>query len=554
MPSSAEPVVDLDHERAELGRARAAVAERLDRLATISGGGADALADEYIDSVVAGSIARLQQELVVFGRIDDDRPWRVGLYGIDRQGEQLVIDWRAPFAGGFYRARFDEPMGLERRVTYVGSIDDLFVEDFASGEVLGSSPLLGELARSRGTEMRTAVATLQSEQDELVRLDPTETLVLRGGPGTGKTVVGLHRAAWLVYNDTRLTAGRILVIGPSDRFLRYVAAVLPTLGEARILQTTFERLLGPMTAAGNDERWLPALDRFEATLLAPGPLRVGLTRVSEDEVRELLARVAERSLPLRDRRRVFVDLLANRHGVRPGDVSKAAADVWPPVTTAQVLRRFRNRTVLRDLGVPEDLVEAWLVDPDDGALADEVRARVEGVPATYGHVIVDEAQDLSLLQLRAVQRRSRGVSLVGDDAQRSTPHGLGLRDAARRLGVAPVEMATAYRMSAEIADWLNDHAAAHGIDAVELVGIRPTGVAVHELVAEPGRDDPTATVAAAADDLRARWSNVATITAADTWSHKGVEYDAVVVDSAGMDPAQVYLAASRAAHELVVVV
>ena len=112
MPSSAEPVVDLDHERAELGRARAAVAERLARLATISGGGADALADEYIDSFVAGSIARLQQELVVFGRIDDDRPWRVGLYGIDRQGEQLVIDWRAPFAGGFYRARFDEPMGL----------------------------------------------------------------------------------------------------------------------------------------------------------------------------------------------------------------------------------------------------------------------------------------------------------------------------------------------------------------------------------------------------------------------------------------------------------
>ena len=103
----------------------------------------------------------------------------------------------------------------------------------------------GELARSRGTEMRAAVATLQSEQDKLVRLDPRAKLVLRGGPGTGKTVVGLHRAAWLVYNDTRLTAGKILVIGPSDRFLRFVAAVLPTLGEARISQTTFDRLLGP---------------------------------------------------------------------------------------------------------------------------------------------------------------------------------------------------------------------------------------------------------------------------------------------------------------------
>ena len=111
--------------------------------------------------------------------------------------------------------------------------------------------------------MRTAVATLQSEQDELVRLDPNAKLVLRGGPGTGKTVVALHRAAWLVYNDTRLTAGRILVIGPSDKFLRFVAAVLPTLGEARITQTTFDRLLGPSCAAGSDERWLEVLDRFE---------------------------------------------------------------------------------------------------------------------------------------------------------------------------------------------------------------------------------------------------------------------------------------------------
>lgn len=81
---------------------------------------------------------------------------------------------------------------------------------------------------------------------------------------------------------------------------------------------------------------------------------------------------------------------------------------------------------------------------------------------TYGHVIVDEAQDLSLLQLRAVQRRSRGLTFVGDDAQRSNPLGLGLRGIARRLGKSPAEMATAYRMSAEIADWLNDHASRDG--------------------------------------------------------------------------------------------
>lgn len=539
-------VVDLDAERRALDDALGAVQAKLAQLAGIAGGGADALADEYIDAVVRGTIEKLQHELVVFGRIDDDQPWRVGLYGIDRGGEQLVIDWRAPFAERFYQARFDDPQGLDRRVTYVGSIVDLFVEDFASGVVSGTSPLLGELSRSRGREMRAAVATLQSEQDELVRLDPTARLVLRGGPGTGKTVVALHRAAWLVYNDTRLTAGRILVVGPSDRFLRFVAAVLPTLGESRITQTTFDRLLGPSGAAGGDERWLAALDRFDAGLVRPGPLKVGLVRIREEEVAELAERVSQRALPWRDRRRVFVELLAARHGLRPGDVSREAKGVWPPWTTAQLLRKLRSRPFLAELGVDEDLVAAWLAEDGDGALADEVRARIEGVPTTYGHVIVDEAQDLTLLQLRAVQRRSTGLSLVGDDAQRSRPHALGLREAARRLDVEAVEMATAYRMSAEIADWLNAHAEATGVDAVRLVGIRPTGVPVAEV---PAAADP----AALAAGLSARWPNVATITAEDAWGHKGVEYDGVVVDARGMGAAELYLAASRAAHELVVV-
>jgi DNA helicase IV len=542
--------VDLAHEREALAAARRAVEHKLAKLAGVaelSSTGADALADEYISAVVAGAINQLQQELVVFGRIDDEQAWRVGLYGIDSGGEQLVVDWRAPFAEGFYQARMDDPRGLARRVSYVGCIDDLFVEDFGSGEVSGSSPLLAELSRSRGTEMRTAVATLQAEQDELVRRPPTDRLVLRGGPGTGKTVVGLHRAAWLVYNDTRVTADRILVLGPSDRFLRFVSTVLPTLGEARVRQTTFDRLLGrSRTTAdepGWDEAWLAALDRLDAGLVRPAELRLGGRIIPEAVVTELADRLTARSLPWRDRRKVFVSRLAARYELKAGEVSRATADIWPPVTTTQIHRRLRNRRALAELGLDRDHIDAWLAAPEDGALTDEVRARVEGVPARYAHVIVDEAQDLTLLQLRAVMRRADGVTLVGDDAQHSHPAGIGLRRAAELLDTELDSMATAYRMSAEIAEWLNAHAAAAGIDAVPLVGIRPTGRPVRTA------GDPTRTHA----ELARRWENVALISAGRVWEHKGIEYDGVVVDTSGMTPHEVYLAASRAAHELVIV-
>jgi DNA helicase IV len=194
------------------------------------------------------------------------------------------------------------------------------------------------------------------------------------------------------------------------------------------------------------------------------------------------------------------------------------------------------------LGADVDLVRAWLAADGDGALHDEVRTRFDGVPARYSHIIVDEAQDLSLLQLRAVMRRSDGFTLVGDDAQRSNPSGIGLERAAGLLDAPLEEMCTAYRMSAEIADWLNEHAVANGIDAVELIGIRPTGRPVRTASSVDG----------AAEQLRSRWPNVAVITAGEVWDHKGVEYDGVVVDRRGMSPAEVYLAASRAAHELAI--
>ena len=505
----------------------------------------DPYIQEGIDSMFEGAVQTLRKDLVVFGRIDDDRPWRVGLYGVDDFGDQLVIDWRARFAEKFYQATFDEPLGLMRRVSYVGCIDDLFVEDFASGEVAGTSPLLTALSKTRGSTMRAAVATLQSEQDRLVRLDPRERLVLRGGPGTGKTVVGLHRAAWLVYNDRRITSSQMLVLGPSERYLRFVAAVLPTLGEAMVKQTTFATLLGPSCEAGSDERWLDVLDALEASMLRPADVKIGKRVIPADEVAELIDRYSSRNLPWRDRRTPFVNEiykrmhdLADREPITRAQVSDAVKPVWPPCTVKQAWSKIRSKRTLDQLGVDSALTAAWLQAEGDGALHDEVRARFDGVPAKYSHVIVDEAQDLSLLQLRAVMRRSEGFTLVGDDAQRSNPSGIGLDRVAALLESPIAVLDTAYRMSAEIAEWLNRHAAANGIKAVDLVGIRPTGTPVG-----------TATE----DELRERWPNVAVITAGEVWDHKGVEYDAVLVETAGMTPSEIYLAASRAAHELAVV-
>ena len=254
----------------------------------------------------------------------------------------------------------------------------------------------------------------------------------------------------------------------------------------------------------------------------------------------MIDEVTALNLPWREKRSVLTGRLASMTGRTRGEASKALAGAFPAMTTNKAMAQLRRRPVLEGIGLSSDLIDAWLDTDADGLLEDEVRARFEGVPAKYGHVIVDEAQDMSLLQLRAVRRRSRGITLVGDDAQKSSPWGLGLTRCAAELGIETAELTTAYRMSAEIAGWLNEHAERHGIAAVRLEGIRPNGIAV-ATVGDADREART---------LRERWSTVAVIGADDVWEHKGVEYDAVVVKAGAMDPAQIYLAASRAAHQL----
>ena len=137
--------VELAEEQRALEDARQAAADKLLSLQTIELMAADELSQEYMEAVVRGAVEKLSRELTVFGRIDDDEIWRVGIYGVQKDHVPIVIDWRAPFAKAFYQARFEEPHGLDRRVSYVGSIDELFIEEFTTGQVSGSSPLMAEL-------------------------------------------------------------------------------------------------------------------------------------------------------------------------------------------------------------------------------------------------------------------------------------------------------------------------------------------------------------------------------------------------------------------------
>src|SRR4029077_6717296 len=170
----------------------------------------------------------------------------------EADGTPVVIDWRAGVATPFYRATLADPFGLagRRRLVFrAGELTAGFEEDFSDPDSLAGSggvpdPLLAELGRARTGQMRDIVATIQAEQDAIIRAPIETCLVVQGGPGTGKTAVGLHRAAFLLY-EHRVRLGRegVLVVGPNPVFLRYISQVLPSLGETSATQTTVDGLL-----------------------------------------------------------------------------------------------------------------------------------------------------------------------------------------------------------------------------------------------------------------------------------------------------------------------
>ncbi|MDC5697090.1 AAA family ATPase [Intrasporangium calvum] len=250
------------------------------------------------------SMLDTQYEGLVFGRLDIDHDLKpdlgraatsadrevryIGRLGVrDDDYEPLVIDWRAPAASPFYRATPVEPMGVIRRrvlrskgARVIGVEDDLMVPEAPDDlVVVGDGALMAALTRSRGERMRDIVATIQAHQDEAIRASARGVTEITGGPGTGKTVVALHRAAYLLYSERRrFESGGILVVGPSGAYTAYIERVLPSLGEESVTL----RALGDVVDAVDTER----LDSPEVARIK------GSTRI-----RTLLANAARGRVP-----------------------------------------------------------------------------------------------------------------------------------------------------------------------------------------------------------------------------------------------------------------
>jgi DNA helicase IV len=385
-----------------------------------------------------------EHEGLVFGRLDrtDGEIRYIGRIGVrDANYEPLVIDWRAPAAEPFYRATPANPMHVVRRRVLrcrgdrvVGIEDDLLDGDAADADlvVIGEGALLAALTRARGHTMRDIVATIQTEQDEAIRAPWQGFTMISGGPGTGKTVVGLHRAAYLLYsNRRRFESGGVLVVGPSRIFLNYIERVLPSLGEesvtlrsigavaSDVVPITGDRMDSTAVAAVKGSlRMVPILRRLvhEPPQSVPLELRVWwhghVLVLPPDALARLRTDVLAHHRYNQGREAAERALLGALWRLRPAEeeiereefdeqVSGSAPFQmfcnawWPAVSAVEALRRLADPTLLRKLSAPIlSPVECALVSSSyqpangdaldwtaaDGALLDELANLLGPVP------------------------------------------------------------------------------------------------------------------------------------------------------------------------------
>ncbi|MFE2294127.1 HelD family protein [Streptomyces sp. NPDC059452] len=476
----------------------------------------------------------------------------------DPSAPPLVIDWRAPVARAFYQASARDPHGLAVRRRFGWSaagrggtpdLTGLEDEHLGRGEARESGILAGEIERPRIGPMRDIAATIQPEQDELVRADVTTSLCVQGAPGTGKTAVGLHRAAYLLYTcPQRVQRGGMLILGPNRAFLSYISEVLPALGETGVRQSTLDEEIARHPVGAEDSDAAAALkhdirmagvlrralyahvraDRVRPLALPDGSYR---WRVSADEVERIVRDVRAEEPPYAvGRERVRTRIVRS--------VQQQAERRAGPRTPAWVRKVSRARPLTALLDAlwptvrPERILAGLLTDPDtlaaaadgvlepdeqkallrpgpprsarsarwsaaDLVLLDELAGLIER-PVSYGHVVVDEAQDLSPMQCRAIARRSPSGSLtvLGDLAQGTTPWAA--RDWARFLAhlgkpdAVTTPLTAGLRVPgavAELANRLLDHL---DVDVPPARSLRRDG----EARIEATRDTAAATVAA----------------------------------------------------------
>ena len=475
---------ELTEERNHLAQARAELARMRERTLALEVQGGDAVSSERLAETLWRRARSLEDDpttALFFGRVDldTDERWYIGRRHVtDDHGDPLVIDWRAPVSTTFYRASHTEPMGvrLRRRFGYdhgsITAMEDEHLLD--SGEPEARSQILAsEIERPRVGPMRDIVATIQPEQDALVRVDATTTVCIQGAPGTGKTAVGLHRAAWLLYAyRQRLGRSGVLVIGPNEAFLEHIGAVLPTLGEVEVRHTSIEALTASVPVRGVDDTevarlkgdarmaqvlhravWSHLVPPTEAMVVPRGARR---WRVAAYDIaplvdglagREIRYDAARQLLPQRLSHAVLVKMEAL--GEYPDDrvqdaiarsapVKAYAASLWPKVDARALLHRLLSdpeALAAASSGVLSEQEQRLLLweKPSraagsakwslaDAVLLDELTDLLNRTPS-LGHVVLDEAQDLSPMQLRAVGRRcSTGAATVlGDIAQGTTP-------------------------------------------------------------------------------------------------------------------------------------
>lgn len=407
----------------------------------------------------------------------------------DAGGDPVVIDWRAPVSTPFYRASSVEPMGVHRRRRFgvdhgrITAYEDEILDQAITPDSADTAPAAGrsqilaaEIERPRVGPMRDIVATIQPEQDEIVRAELGRTICVQGAPGTGKTAVGLHRIAWLLYSyRDRLARQGVLVIGPNRAFLDHIGAVLPALGEVQVRHTTAADLLGEQTGAtirGTDPTSVALLkgDPRMATVLSRAVWgRVGRAtealvvprgsrrwRVPAYEVQEILDELRSRGVRYGSARAMLPQRLAHavlvameRSGDAPDDrvqdsvarsrpVKDYVASLWPTLDAPQVLFDLLTdparlaEAAEGTLSTEEQHAVLWPTTPRskrsakwsmaDAVLLDELGDLIDRAPR-LGHVVLDEAQDLSPMHLRAVGRRGETGSLtvLGDIAQGTTP-------------------------------------------------------------------------------------------------------------------------------------